>query len=672
MSCRETCRRSIAAAGAGNVEPMHLDIRGAHAVPSARRLGGGFVTRRRGPRVRVGTLSYEPCERRLTLDGRAALPSYDVGSPAFVDVWVDPVAGSDVAAGATRETALRTVTEAWRRIPVSVPLTTGVRINLAAGTYSTDDVPIYWERRLGTRDAPIVVRAADGAGTARLPTVNVFGCTHLRFDGLHISAGGGDVLHFEACTHVLLKDTTVQGLGAIATYAVPQETLKVNQCQHVYIERCDISGAWDNAIDFVAVQYGHVVGTRVHRAGDWAMYAKGGSAHLVIAGNEFFDAGTGGFTAGQGTGFEFMVAPWLRHEASHITFVDNVIHDVEGAGMGVNGGFEILMARNVLYRVGARSHVFEAVHGLRSCDGDVATCSRFLAAGGWGTSVPGREEPIPNENVFVVGNVVLNPDGHASRWQHLAVAAPRAPSPASNIPSPARADVGLFLRGNVIWNGPADHPLGVESPMLAADIRAHNAINTLRPRLVDPARGDYRLASDFVMPEIGDVPGMPALPPAGDGPSPEPADPPVMPVTPGPPAPLDPPVDPADPVPAAPRVNTVLLPAAGTYRAGQRIEIRLLFSEAVRVRGTPRLALVVGRVTRAAVYRAGSGGDTLTFTYTVTRRDRDLDGVSLASRIRMPRGAAIRGPSGLLQAAAFGAVDALDILVDGRPVTRRG
>jgi hypothetical protein len=116
----------------------------------------------------------------------------------------------------------------------------------------------------------------------------------------------------------------------------------------------------------------------------------------------------------------------------------------------------------------------------------------------------------------------------------------------------------------------------------------------------------------------------------------------------------------------------VLLPAAGTYRAGQRIEIRLLFSEAVRVRGTPRLALVVGGVTRAAVYRAGSGGDTLTFTYTVTRRDRDLDGVSLASRIRMPRGAAIRGPSGLLQAAAFGAVDALDILVDGRPVTRRG
>jgi len=596
------------------------------------------------------------------------LPIYDAGAPAFVDVWVDPAAGSDQADGASRSTALRTLTEAWRRIPANAPLTTGVRINLAAGTYAPEAVPVYWERRLGTRDAPVLLRAADGAGTARLPTVNVFGCTHLHFDGLHVSARGGDVLHFEACTHVLLKNTTVQGLGEIATYAVPQEALKVNQCQHVYVENCDISGAWDNAVDFVAVQYGHVVGSRIHRAGDWAMYAKGGSAHLTVAGNEFFDAGTGGFTAGQGTGFEFMVAPWLRHEAAHVTFTDNVIHDVEGAGMGVNGGFEILMARNVLYRVGARSHVFEAVHGLRSCDGDVATCTRLLAAGGWGTAVPGREEPIPNENVFVVGNVVLNPDGHVSRWQHLAVAAPRAPSPGSNIPSPARADVGLVLRGNVIWNGPAAHALGVEVPMLADDIRAHNAINTLRPRLMDPDRGDYRLAPDFLMPPVGNVPGMPPLPapPTAGGPtSPGPLEPPSDPTPPSPPG--EPPIT----APPPPRIVGAILPSPGTYRAGQRIVVRLALSEPVRVRGIPRLVLEVGRTPRAAVYRSGSGSATLTFVYTVSRGDRDLDGVALAPRIRLPRGAAIRGPSGLLEAAAFGAVDASDILVDGRPVARR-
>lgn len=84
---------------------------------------------------------------------------------------------------------------------------------------------------------------------------------------------GGDVLHFESCSHILLRTTTIRGLGTIANYDVPQEVLKANQCQHVYIENCDISGAWENAVDFVAVQYGHVVGSRIHRSGDWATCA---------------------------------------------------------------------------------------------------------------------------------------------------------------------------------------------------------------------------------------------------------------------------------------------------------------------------------------------------------------------------------------------------------------
>ena len=197
--------------------------------------------------------------------------------------------------------------------------------------------------------------------------------------------------HFEACTHVLLRDCTIRGEGTIATYDVPQETLKANQCRFMYVERCDISGAWDNAVDYVAVQGGHVVASRIHRAGDWAMYAKGGSANILVAGNEFFDAGTGGFTAGQGTGFEFMVAPWLTYEASGITFVNNVIHDTQGAGIGVNGGADIVMSNNTLYRVGTRSHVIEVGFGSRSCDGDRATCTTLLARGGWGTNVPGRE-----------------------------------------------------------------------------------------------------------------------------------------------------------------------------------------------------------------------------------------------------------------------------------------
>jgi hypothetical protein len=446
----------------------------------------------------------ETLEPRLALAAESLLPAFDmsppVGVPVLHQIWVDPAAGNDANSGGSRAMALRTLSEAWRRVPVNVQLTTGFEINLTAGVYAESVVPNYWESRHGTRAAPVVLRAVDGDGTARLPSMNVYDCRHLYLIGLDISSSGGDVLHLDSCFNILVRGTTIRGLGDIPTYAVPQEALKVNQSQHIYVERCDISGAWDNAVDFVAVQYGHVVGSRIHRAGDWAMYAKGGSASLTVAGNEFYDAGTGGFTAGQGTGFEFMVAPWLQYEAYDITFVNNVIHDTEGAGIGVNGGSNIVMANNVLYRVGSRSHVIEVGFGERSCDGNQAACRSYLAQGGWGTTVVGGSEPIPNRNVSIIGNVVYNPDGFVSRWQHFAVAEPRTPSLGSNIPSPARADVNLQIRGNWIWNGPADHPLGIEQATLAADVLATNAINTVRPVLVDPERGDFRLAPGVVPP----------------------------------------------------------------------------------------------------------------------------------------------------------------------------
>jgi hypothetical protein len=458
----------------------------------------------------------ETLESRLACAAQNLLPAFDAsppaGAPAFNQIWVDPVAGNDGNSGGSRALAVRTLSEAWGRVPINVNLSTGFQINLTAGTYAESVVPNYWESRHGTKSAPIVLKAIDGDGTARLPNMNVYDCRHLYLLGLDISSGGGDVLHLDSCSYVLLRDTTIRGVGDIPSYAVPQESLKVNQSQYIYVEHCDISGAWDNAVDFVAVQYGHVVGSRIHRSGDWAMYAKGGSASLTVAGNEFYDAGTGGFTAGQGTGFEFMVAPWLQYEAYDITFTDNVVHDTQGAGFGVNGGFNILMARNTLYRVGSRSHVIEVGFGSRSCDGNQAACRSYLAQGGWGTAVVGGDEPIPNRNVFIFDNVVYNPDGYVSQWQQFAVAMPRTPSVGSNIPSPARADTNLQIRGNWIWNGPADHPLGIEQAALAADVLAGNAINTVRPVLVDPAHGNYSLAPGVVSPVVSA--GLPpVLPP---------------------------------------------------------------------------------------------------------------------------------------------------------------
>lgn len=119
-----------------------------------------------GCRTRLG---LEACERRVVLAAAGLLPAYDIGSPAVADMWVDPVAGDDAAAGATRAAALRTLAEAWRRVPARTPLVHGVRINLVAGVYAAADVPGYWESRHGSFTAPVILRAADGAGSARLP-----------------------------------------------------------------------------------------------------------------------------------------------------------------------------------------------------------------------------------------------------------------------------------------------------------------------------------------------------------------------------------------------------------------------------------------------------------------------------------------------------------------------
>ncbi|HHY54971.1 MAG TPA: right-handed parallel beta-helix repeat-containing protein [Chloroflexi bacterium] len=435
---------------------------------------------------------------------------YDPGNPTLRDLWVDPLTGDDNNAGTTPATALRTLAAAWRMIPMNVTLTEGFHIHLRPGIYPADALPNYWEARHGALGAPIWIRGdGDERGEVVLEGgLNIFDTDYLYFENLTVHFNG-DVFHCEQCDHILLRNVEFNGGGAA------QETVKVNQSQHIYIENSRLSGAYDNVIDFVAVQYGHIMNNEIHESDDWCAYVKGGSAYIRVEANRIYNCGTGGFTAGQGTGFQFMTPPWLQYEAYDIKVVNNIIHDTEGAGLGVNGGYNILLAYNTLVRVGSRSHVLEVVFGGRSCDGQPGDpgrerCQQYLDQGGWGTTAVDDGTngiAIPDKNVYIYNNIIYNPPGYQSAWQHFAIYDARANPLASNIPH-ATTDDNLQIRGNVLWNGDASMPLGIEGNMDACraddascnemQLRADNAINTIQPVLVDAARNDFRIAGDWV------------------------------------------------------------------------------------------------------------------------------------------------------------------------------
>nr|WP_229496546.1 DUF4347 domain-containing protein [Massilia polaris] len=97
---------------------------------------------------------------------------------------------------------------------------------------------------------------------------------------------------------------------------------------------------------------------------------------------------------------------------------------------------------------------------------------------------------------------------------------------------------------------------------------------------------------------------------------------------------------------SAPAIDSVAVPANGTYYTGGALDFTVNFSEAVSVDtsgGTPRIALVVGATTRYADYQSGSGSSALVFRYVVQNGDADANGVTIG---------ALSSNGGLLQDAA--------------------
>lgn len=453
--------------------------------------------------------------------------AYDIGAPILTDLWINPVTGNDEGDGRTSGTALRTLGAAWSRIPATLT-TTGYRINILPGSLPCEgDCLNFFSEKRGTYTYPILIRSANGPGTVTLlGGLNLLNIHYVYLIDLALRAGAGaprfgnNVLHMEAVDHVLIRGVTFIGVNPRtypSSYEI-QEVIKANQSDHIYIENSDVSGTYQTGIDLFSVQYGHIINTKIHDAGEWCGYVKGGSAYFRIEGNELYNCGLG-FQAGEGSNFEVMRAPWLHYDAYDIKFVNNVLHDIPGTSLSVSGGYNILFAHNTLYKIATRNNpsdvlgypLLSTVFGGRGCldtsengvGNSVAICGGYLNQGGWGTTDVNGGEWIPNKNIFIYNNLFLNPDGMGTRYGQFDIRAPLAPpSVARNIPIPARADENLQIRGNVIWNGPEDHPLGVEetdqgcqpsnASCNASQLRTDNRINTLQPQLQNPTMGDFR------------------------------------------------------------------------------------------------------------------------------------------------------------------------------------
>jgi len=290
------------------------------------------------------------------------VPYYDLGSPVLEDLWVDPVNGDDSRSGTSRAEALHAIGAAWARVP-SVLTDTGCRINLLPGDYPCEgDCINFFSDRTGTSGSPLILRAAEGTGTVTLRGgLNLLRVQYLYLLDLTLWAGreagaafGNNVLHIEQADHILMRNLTLRGpTGCITDECNDmQEVLKVNQAQHIYLEDSDLSGAYQTVLDYFSVQYGHIIGNTIHRCGGRGAYVKGGSAYFLIANNEFYDCCEAAVQAGEGSNLAFMQSPWLHYESYDVKIVNNVIHDIRGAGLSAAGSYNVLLAYNTLYNVG--------------------------------------------------------------------------------------------------------------------------------------------------------------------------------------------------------------------------------------------------------------------------------------------------------------------------------
>jgi hypothetical protein len=470
---------------------------------------------------------------------------YVIGNPDLKEIWVDPVHGVDLPGrGSIRTLAYKSLRIAWGSIPENETLTnTGFVIKLVPGNYLPDDVPAEFQSVLGTAEFPVIITAADDTGSVNLPSIDVTSCKFLYFIGLNIIHNGGSqgtyAMSFRRCDHILLRDCHLYGSDSTSLDTAFYGA-RFYQCPHTYIEHCEIAHPSGAAIDLYAVEHGHIKQSDLHNFGGSGIIIRGGSAYFTIEENAIAygaKAAVQFYVRDTTIGLDNMVMPWVHYEAYDIKCFNNIIHHINGPGLSCNGGYNILFAFNTLYQTGLNSPLITLSQARRGTAVDQEFSKEYIDAGGWGTwywyttGEDSASAPIPNKNIFIYNNIFSNDS--ASAQPHFSVSGPLQPKAINaSCPRPALADDNVVIKGNIIWNGEKEKPLGINANSGCGSSNPScneeqlindNLINIAEQKFVDPDHEIFRpvpgsiaftISKNFPIPDFSwaDIPPSPVVP----------------------------------------------------------------------------------------------------------------------------------------------------------------
>lgn len=190
----------------------------------------------------------------------------------------------------------------------------------------------YISNVLGTEAMPIVFRGESTSGV--------------------IFRGGTESLHFSRCGHLIIENFTVErqtgngmNIDDGGEYDSPvrgfvirnvtfremaatgnNDMLKMSGVDEFRIENCTFTNGspGGSGIDFVGCHHGVITKNTFRNMGSNAIQAKGGTQHLLIAGNSFTDCGHRSINLGGNTSLAYFRPPDARFEAADILVAANV------------------------------------------------------------------------------------------------------------------------------------------------------------------------------------------------------------------------------------------------------------------------------------------------------------------------------------------------------------